>query len=131
MQSLRETSIRLTKPKWSKNEMCCAESLSHVQLFATPWSCGPPDSSVHGDSPGKNTGVGCHALLQGIIPTQRSNSGLPHCRRNLCHLSHHRSPNWPKIGRVHRTWRNNYQGWFNWDYRMWSKKEYLLFSKNW
>ena len=26
--------------------------------------CSPPGSSVHGDSPGKNTGVGCHALLQ-------------------------------------------------------------------
>ena len=28
----------------------------------------PPDSSVHGDSPGKNTRVGCHAILQGIFP---------------------------------------------------------------
>ena len=32
--------------------------------------CSPPGSSVHGDSPGKNTGAGCHALLQGIFPTQ-------------------------------------------------------------
>ena len=32
--------------------------------------CSPPGSSVHGDSPGKNTGVGCHVLLQGIFPTQ-------------------------------------------------------------
>ena len=32
--------------------------LSHVRLFATPWTV-PPVSSVHGDSPGKNTGVGC------------------------------------------------------------------------
>jgi len=30
-------------------------------------------SSVHGDSPGKNTGVGYHALFQGIFPTQGSN----------------------------------------------------------
>ena len=30
---------------------------------------GLPGSSVHGDSPGKNTGVACHALLQGIFPT--------------------------------------------------------------
>ena len=30
----------------------------------------PPGSSVHGDSPGKNTGVGCHALLQGIFSIQ-------------------------------------------------------------
>ena len=42
------------------------------------------------DSPDKNTGVGCHALLQGIFPTQCSNPGLPHCRRILYHLSHQR-----------------------------------------
>ena len=47
-----------------------------------------PGSSVHGDSPGKNTGVGCHALLQGIFPTQRSNPSLPPCRWTLYHLSH-------------------------------------------
>ena len=35
--------------------------------------CGPPGSSVHGDSPDKNTGVGCHAPLQGIFPTLKSN----------------------------------------------------------
>ena len=35
--------------------------------------CSPPGSSVHADSPGKNTGVGCYVLFQGIFPTQRSN----------------------------------------------------------
>ena len=30
--------------------------------------CSSPGSSVHGDSPGKNTGVGCYALLQGNLP---------------------------------------------------------------
>ena len=40
------------------------------------------------DSSGKNTGVDCHALLQGIFPTQGSNPGLPHCRQILYHLSH-------------------------------------------
>ena len=39
-------------------------------------------------SPGKNTGVGCHALLQGIFPTQGSNPCLPHCRWILYCLSH-------------------------------------------
>ena len=34
-----------------------------------------PGSFVHADSPGKNTGVGCHALLQGIFPTQGANPG--------------------------------------------------------
>ena len=50
--------------------------------------CSPPGSSIHGDSPGKNTGVGCHALFQGIFPSQGSNPGLPHCRRILYCLSH-------------------------------------------
>ena len=45
-----------------------------------PLNYRPPGSFVHGDSPGKNTGAGCHALLQGIFPTQGSNSGLPYCR---------------------------------------------------
>ena len=55
--------------------------------------CSPAGSSVHGDSPGKNTGVGCHALLQGIFPTQGLNPVLPHCRGILYHLNHQRSPN--------------------------------------
>ena len=36
--------------------------------------------------------MGCHALLQGIFPTQGSNLGLLHCRQILYHLSHKRSP---------------------------------------
>ena len=38
--------------------------------------CSLPGSSVHGDSPGKNIEVGCHALLQGIFPTQGLNPSL-------------------------------------------------------
>ena len=45
-----------------------------------PKDCSPPGSSVHGDSPGKNTGVDCHALLQGIFPTQGLNQSLLNCR---------------------------------------------------
>ena len=37
-------------------------------------------------------GVGCHALLQGIFPTQGSNPGLMHCRQILYLLSHQESP---------------------------------------
>ena len=55
--------------------------LSHVGLFATPGTVAQPGSSVHGDFPSKNTGVGCYFLLQGIFPTQGSIPGLPHCRR--------------------------------------------------
>ena len=62
-----------------------------TQAFLTlcdPMDYSPPDSSVPGDSPGKNTGVGCHSLLQGIFLTQGSNPGLQHRRRILYHLSH-------------------------------------------
>ena len=41
-----------------------------------PMDCSSPGTSVHDDSLGKNTGMGCHALLQGIFPTQGSNPGL-------------------------------------------------------
>ena len=61
-----------------------------------PTLCDPmdfslPGSSVHGKFSGKNTGVGCHFLLQGIFPTQGLNPGLPHCRQTLYRLSHHGS----------------------------------------
>ena len=47
---------------------------------------------------GKNTGVGCHILLQGIFPTQELNLGLPcflHCKQILYPLSHGGSPKNP------------------------------------
>ena len=44
------------------------------------------------DSPGKNAGVGCHFLLQGIFLTQGSNLGLLHCRQILYQLSYEGSP---------------------------------------
>ena len=44
------------------------------------------------NSPGKNTRVGWHFLLQGIFLTQGWNPGLPLCRQILYHLSHPGSP---------------------------------------
>ena len=46
-----------------------------AQLLQSCWTCNPmgcslSGSSVLGNSPGKNTGMGCHALLQGFFPTQ-------------------------------------------------------------
>ena len=72
-------------------EKCCLAT----QLCPTlcdPMDCSPPGCWVHGDSPGKNTGMGCHAFLQGIFPTQGLNPGVPHCRKILYHLSHQGSP---------------------------------------
>ena len=71
---------------WGQNVRCLVTQSCPTLCY--PNDCSPPGSSVHGDSPGKNTGVGCHALIQGIFPSQGSNSGLPHSRRILNHLSH-------------------------------------------
>ena len=56
-----------------------------------PLNCSSPGSSVHEIFSGKNTGVGCHFLLQGILLTQESNPHflcLLHCRQVLYLLSH-------------------------------------------
>ena len=66
------------------NCICCAELCLEAQLCPTlcsPTDCSLPGSSFHGDSPGENTGVGCHALLQGVFPPQGSNPGFSHCRQ--------------------------------------------------
>ena len=47
----------------------CAQS---CLTLCNAMDCSPPGSSVHGDSPGKNTGMGSHDILQGIFPTQGS-----------------------------------------------------------
>ena len=60
-----------------------------AQLYPTlcdPMDGSPPGSSVHGDSPGQNPGVCCHALLQGIFPSQGLNPDLLHCGQILYHL---------------------------------------------
>ena len=54
---------------------CAVLSRSVCLTLCNPVDCSPPGSSVHGDSPGKNTGVDCHALLQRIFPTQGLNPG--------------------------------------------------------
>ena len=72
-----------------KGKSCVYKLFNLIVLRLVTWSCPTlcdpmdcnlPGSSVHGDSPDKNTRVHCHALLQGIFPTHGSNPGLPHCR---------------------------------------------------
>ena len=101
----------LERMKWS----CCLllksekwESLTRVQLFATPWTIQSVEFSGH------NTGVGSLSLLQGIFPTQGSNPGLPHCRWILYQLSHQGTPRtlewvaYPFSGRS--SWPRNWTG---------------------
>ena len=68
--------------------VCVCLVAQSCPTLCDPTDCRMPGSSVHGNSPGKNTRVGFHALVQGIFPTQGSNPGLPHCRLNLYHLSY-------------------------------------------
>ena len=68
------------------------KSLSHVQLFVTPWTiaCQAPPSMGFSRQRYWN---GLPFPSPGIFPTQGLNPGLPHCRQTLYHLSHQGSPN--------------------------------------
>ena len=74
--------------EWKWNNMIClnyfffyVKAPCKLARILCPW-----------DSPGKNIGVGCHSLPQGIFPTQGSNPGLLYHRQILYHLSYQRSP---------------------------------------
>ena len=78
-----------TVPQGSPEGPCVLRVVAHsCPTLCDPMDCSLPGSSVHADSPGKNTGVGCHGLLQGIFPTQELNWGLLHCRQILYQLSY-------------------------------------------
>ena len=79
LRSQRQACILvLPAPQTSRwNLPLCVHAPSRSAL-CHPMDCSPPGSSVHGDSPGKNTGVGCLALLPGIFLIQGSNSSLSH-----------------------------------------------------
>ena len=85
-------------------------SRSVVSDSLWPQDCSPPGSTVHGDSPGKNTGVGCHVLLWGNLPNPgiepRSSAlqadslpseppGKPK-NTGVGSLSFSRGPSWPR-----------------------------------
>ena len=81
-----------------------------IQPGYSPWGCKDSDTTEHlmwsvemmkneseslssvQNSPGQTTGAGSLSLLQGILPTQRSNSGLLYCGQIFYQLSHQGSP---------------------------------------
>ena len=75
---------------WNRVVLCLVAQ--SCPTLCDPMDCRPPGSSVHGDSPGKNTGVASLSLLQGIFPTQGLNPGFPHHGKILHCLSHQGSP---------------------------------------
>ena len=72
--------LSFTLSIYSESSSVVSDALRPHGLYG-PWN-----------SPGQNTGVGSLSLLQGIVPTQGSNPGLPHCRQILYQLSHKGSP---------------------------------------
>ena len=66
----------------------CGVPLENPFLLSSSVVASTYDMCKRAFEAGKNTGVGGHALLQGIFPTKGSNPGLLHCRRILYHLSH-------------------------------------------
>ena len=78
--------------RFSSVPHCCCLVTQWCLTLCDPMDCSPPGSSVHGDSPGRNTGMGCHFLLQGIFPTQGLNLYLLNCLQILYQLSHQGSP---------------------------------------
>ena len=75
---------------WHFAVLCLVAQSCSTLCDPMDWS--PSAASVCGDSPGKNTTVGCHAFFQGIFLTQGLNPDLLHCRGILYHLSPQGSP---------------------------------------
>ena len=83
-QSMRSKYLDYLKVKVLVAQLClilCDPMDCEAQGLLCPWN-----------SPGKNTGVGCHSLLQGIFPSQGSSLGLRHYRQILYCLTHQGSP---------------------------------------
>ena len=72
----------------SRETLALASKLLALITQSCPTLCNPMDYSPPDFSPGKNAGVGCHSLLQGIFPIQRSNPGLLHWQAVSLPLSH-------------------------------------------
>ena len=83
---------------YKMNIYMCVHARVHVQSLQScpplcdPMDCGLPRLLCAWDSPGKNPGGGCHALLQGIFLTQGLNLCLLHWQVNSLPLSHLGSP---------------------------------------
>ena len=99
------------------------KSLSCVWLFATTCVIQPARLLCLWNSPGQNIRVGSHSLLQGIFPTQGSNTGLPHCRWILYRLSMVVGPNSFSVPTHLRneTYFSVTLAYFSGDYQCWSK----------
>ena len=102
------TEIKVLILLWLDTWWVCV-CVSHSVMFNSFWPHGlwPASLLCPWNSPGKNTGVDSHSLLQGIFQTQGSNPGLPYCRQILYCLSHreaHVRINWPFFASLVLQW---------------------------
>ena len=106
--------------KWFLFLELCAWVLSCMAVSGSlrPYGLSPAGILSPWDSPDKNTGVGCHFLLQEIFPTKGSKLGFLHCRQALYHLSYL----WVCV----KLWLNERMGW-------WELEVYIMGSlyKSW
>ena len=89
---VNKTKSWISQSIYSSWGACVCLVTQSCPVLCNTMNCSPSGSSVHGDPPGKNTEVGCHALLQGIFPNQGLKPSLLHCRRILYCLDHQGSP---------------------------------------
>ena len=109
---------------------CCCAVLSHsvVSDAFQPHGLWPTRLLCPWDFPGRSTGVGCHALFQGIFPTQGWNLSFLHCRQTLYHLSHQGGPRDNASELFKRFQRNQWQ-WLPIWYLEASKSFWVITSK--
>ena len=91
--------VLIKVPARFRGDELCVCPATQSCLTLRPQGLQPTRLLCSWDLPSKNTGVGCHFLLQGILLVQGSNSGLLHFRQMLYHLSHkgslHHQSYWP------------------------------------
>ena len=114
-----QTSRAFTRGKAIKNtppamKLTCGGLVAKsCSALATPWTVWPARLLCPWDSPGKNTGVGCHLLLKGIFPTQGLHLGILQCRQILYQLSYEGTPTSYKEALLQWSWctRKKKQNW--------------------
>ena len=89
---LEWVAISFSRPRAQTYAFCIGRWVLYHRVILHLCTVAHQPPLVHGDSPGKNTGVDCHAFFQGIFLAQEPNWGLLHCRQILYQLSYQRSP---------------------------------------
>ena len=72
---------------WNSHGVCARVHAQSCPTLCGPMDCSLPGSNIRGIFPGKNSGVGCHFFLQGILPTQGVNLRFLHWQADSLLLS--------------------------------------------